>query len=123
MKTMTRVVAVALVAVMMCMMLASCGATINGTYSAETDLVLAKVKYTYEFKGKNVTVTTETTILGTTILNTQKGTYEIEDEKITFTWTDEGEKKDDATIVESGPFDFEKGDDFILIGKIKLNKE
>ena len=52
-----------------------------------------------------------------------KGTYEIEDEKITFTWTDEGEKKDDATIVEAGPFDFEKGDDFILIDKIKLNKQ
>ena len=123
MKTMTRVVAVALVAVIMTMMLASCGNTINGTYSAETDLLIAKVKYTYEFKGKNVTVTTETTILKTTIVNTQKGTYEIEDDKITFTWTDEGEKKDDATIVEAGPFDFEKGDDFILIDKIKLNKQ
>lgn len=122
MKTMTRVVAVALVAVFMCMMLASCN-TISGTYSAETDLLLAKVKYTYEFKGKNVTLTTETTILGSTIVNTQKGTYEIEDEKITFTWTDEGEKKDDATIVEAGPFEFSKGDDFILIGKIKLNKQ
>ena len=102
-------------------MLASC-TTINGTYSVETK-VLFDVKYTYEFKGKNVTVTTETKvpIIGT-VVNTQTGTYEIKDDKITFTWG-ESEEKDNATVVESGPFDFEKGSDYIKIGGLTLTKD
>lgn len=121
MKTMIKVMAMALLAVIMCTVLASC-TTINGTYSVETK-VLFDVKYTYEFKGKNVTVTTETKvpIIGT-VVNTQTGTYEIKDDKITFTWG-ESEEKDNATVVESGPFDFEKGSDYIKIGGLTLTKD
>ena len=59
MKTMIKVMAVALLAVMMCTVLASC-TTISGTYSAtyesEGFLGLGAGSYTttYEFKGKNV---------------------------------------------------------------------
>jgi len=124
MKTMTKVVAVALVAVIMCMMLASCGNTISGTYSGKGSGLLSGVSYSYEFKGKNVTVTTKTEIpiLGT-IVNTQTGTYEIKDEKITFTWSEDDETNDKGTVVETGPYDFEKGSDYIKIGGLTLTKD
>lgn len=122
MKTMTRVVAVTLVAVMMCMMLASCS-TISGKYSGTQKVILVDVKYTYEFSGKNVTLTTETpALLGGTITFTQTGTYEIKDDQITFTW-DVSENKDGATVVDKGPYAFEKGSDYIKIGEMTLTKE
>ncbi len=122
MKTMTKVVAVALVAVVMCMMLASC-TTISGKYSGSMKVILVDVKYTYEFKGKNVTLTTETPVplLGN-IVNTQTGTYEIKDDQITFSW-DVSENKDGATVVDKGPYAFEKGSDYIKIGDMTLTKE
>ena len=128
MKTMTRVVAVALVAVIMTMMLASCGNTLSGTYEAETELnliiVKTTVKYTYEFKGKNVTLTTASTTGSTTTTKTQSGTYEINEDKITITWTQDVETGDNGDgTVKSGTYDFAKGDGYIVIGELKLNKK
>ena len=123
MKTVLKVMAVALLAVMMCAVLASCGTTLKGTYSAETKVLLLDVKYSYEFEGKNVTVKTETEVpLIGTVVNSQTGTYEIKDDKITFTWG-ETEAKDNATVVENGPFDFEKGKDYIKIGGLTLTQD
>lgn len=128
MKTMTRVVAVALVAVIMTMMLASCGNTLSGTYEAETELnliiVKTTVKYTYEFKGKNVTLTTASTTGSTTTTKTQSGTYEINEDKITITWTQDVETGENGDgTVKSGTYDFAKGDGYIVIGELKLNKK
>ena len=122
MKTMLKIVAVTLLAVMMCTMLASC-TTISGKYSGSMKVLLVYVKYTYEFKGNNVTLTTTTPVpfIGD-IVNTQTGTYEIKDDQITFTW-DTSENKDGATVVESGPFKFEKGSDYIKIGEMTLTQE
>ena len=122
MKTMIKVIAVALLAVMMCTVLASCANTLNGKYTGTMKVVLVDVKYTYEFKGNNVTVTTETPVFGTTIVYSQTGTYEIKDDQITFTWS-EDEEKDGATVVETGPYKFEKGSDYIKIGDVTLTKE
>lgn len=122
MKTMLKIMAVALVAVMMCTVLASCANTLNGKYTGTMKVVLVDVKYTYEFKGNNVTVTTETPVFGTTIVYSQTGTYEIKDDQITFTWS-EGEEKDGATVVETGPYKFEKGSDYIKIGDMTLTKD
>ena len=123
MKTVIKVMAVALLAVMMCAVLASCGTTLKGSYSAETKVLLLDVKYSYEFDGKNVTVKTETEVpLIGTVVNSQTGTYEIKDDKITFTWGD-AEAKENATVVENGTFDFEKGKDYIKIGGLTLTKD
>ena len=123
MKTMIKFMAISLLAVMMCVMLASCGTTLNGSYSAETKVLLVDVKYSYEFEGKNVTVKTETEVpfIGT-VVNSQTGTYEIKDDKITFTWGDAA-AEENATVVENGPFDFEKGKDYIKIGGLTLTKD
>lgn len=126
MKTMTRVVAVALVAVMMCMMLASCGNTLNGKYSAET--LNGTVSYDYEFSGKNVTLKITTPSLvgallgsGSENIRLQEGTYEIKDDMITFTW--ESNSGEGAVEVGAGPYSYASGDGFIMIDGIKLDKQ
>ncbi len=130
MKTMTRVVAVALVAVVMCMMLASCGTTLNGKYSAtyESDgfFGFGKGSYTttYEFKGKNVVMIVEATVGGKTTQTTTNGTYVIEEDHIIFTWDKNVETNENGdSVVSTNKYEFSKGDDFILIGDQKYTKE
>ena len=130
MKTMTRVMAVALVAVVMCMVLASCGNTISGTYSAtyesEGFLGFGKGSYTttYEFKGKDVVMTVEATVGGKTTTTTTNGTYTIEDDQIIFTWDRNVETNENGdSVVSTNKYEFSKGDNFIYIGDQKYDKK
>ena len=130
MKTMTRVVAVALVAVVMCVMLVSCGNTISGTYSAtyESDgfFGFGKGSYTttYEFKGKDVVMTVEATVGGKTTTTTTNGTYTIEEDQIIFTWDKDVETNANGdTVTSTNKYEFSKGDDFIYIGDQKYTKQ
>ena len=128
MKTMTRVVAVAIVAVIMCMMLASC-ATINGTYSATYEsegfwgLGAGSYTTTYEFKGKNVTRTDDVTVGSKTTTSAVTGTYEIQDDKIVITWDKDVETGDGQSSTTKSTFDFAKGDGFILIDGRQYDKQ
>ena len=127
MKTMIKVMAVALLAVMMCTVLASC-TTISGTYSAtyesEGFLGLGAGSYTttYEFKGKNVTRTDDVTIGSKTTTNTLTGTYEIQDDKIVITWDKDVETGDGQSSTTKSTYDFAKGDGFVLIDGRQYNK-
>lgn len=127
MKTMIKVMAVALLAVMMCTVLASCS-TISGTYSAtyesEGFLGLGAGSYTttYEFKGKNVTRTDDVTVGSKTTTNTLTGTYEIQDDKIVITWDKDVETGDGQTSTTKSTYDFAKGDGFVLIDGRQYNK-
>ena len=127
MKTMTRVVAVALVAVMMCMMLASCS-TISGKYQASYEsegfLGFGAGSYvtTYEFKGKNVTRTDDITVGSKTDSNIVTGTYVIEDDKIVITWDKDVETGDGQSSTTKSTFTFAKGDGFILIDGRQYDK-
>ena len=78
-KKITRVVALALVIAMACLMLASCAKTLSGTYSAEGDLFgLAGAKTSYTFSGSKVTITVTTSnILTGSKTEEFAGTYEI----------------------------------------------
>ena len=128
MKTMTRVVAVALVAVIMCMMLASCN-TISGTYSATYEsegffgLGAGSYTTTYEFKGKNITRTDDVTVGSKTNTSTVTGTYEIQDDKIVITWDKDVETGDGQSSTTKSTFDFAKGDGFILIDGRQYDKQ
>lgn len=128
MKTMIKVMAVALLAVMMCTVLASC-TTISGTYSAtyesEGFLGLGAGSYTttYEFKGKNVTRTDDVTIGSKTTTSTVTGTYEIQDDKIVITWDKDVETGDGQASTTKSTFDFAKGDGFILIEGRQYDKQ
>ena len=120
-KTMTRIIAVALVAVMLCLGLASCGKKLSGTYSA--DLFGTGTKMTFD--GKNVKIAITATLLGE--VASVDATYKIKDDKISFDFADEEEVSNDLAkkVLESieEPVDFEEGDDYIKIGGVKYTKK
>ena len=92
MKKSIRILAVALVAIMLCISLVSCGKKLNGTYEAVVaseglggilgDALNSGVEYTF----KGIKVTIEVTVLGK--VETFEGKYSIKDDKITFTFED-----------------------------------
>ncbi len=112
MKKSVRIVAVVMALLMVTLVFASCGKTLKGTYSAEAFGTGAS----YEFSGKNVTVTYKA--LGN-VLYEIEGTYKIEDDKITFTFENDDENAKDY----SGTFDFEEGENYIKIGIVKYTKQ
>lgn len=117
-KTFVRVLALALVVVMMVCTLASCAKKLSGTYEAEIDAVVLKYTASYTFSGSKVSVEKKTTVLGTVETKTLDGTYKIAENsdgtmEITLTF----ETEDDQ--VKSGTFTFEEGEDYIKIGVVK----
>ncbi|MBQ9085561.1 MAG: hypothetical protein IJY47_00065 [Clostridia bacterium] len=112
MKKSVRILAVLMVALMLCLTLASCGKKLSGKYSAEA----LGSGATYEFKGSKVTITVK--VLGAEV-GSAEGTYEIKDDKITFTF----ESEDDDVKKYDGTFDFEEKEDSIKIGVLEYEKK
>ena len=122
MKMTIRIIALAMVSLILCLALASCGKTLSGTYEAVAtsegilgaiaDAVNTGVKYT--FSGSKVTI--ETTLLGS--VKTFEGKYSIDDDKITFTFEDEDAEEYSGTQTFE---ELENGD--IKIGIITYEKE
>ena len=112
MTKLTKVLALVLVAAMLCIALASCGKTLSGTYSAE----IIGTGASYTFKGSKVTIKAK--VLG--FEKTFDGKYEIYEEdgaeKIKFTFEDDDAKE------YAGSFSFSEGEDYIKIGGIKYTK-
>ena len=123
MKKSIRIMAVVMALLMVTLVFASCGKTIKGTYSAEVDVVALKYTATYEFSGKNVTVTKVVNpLIGDAKTYTIEGTYEIiENDDDTMDIKFEFKTEDDH--IKSGTFDFEQGEDYIKIGIVKYNKK
>lgn len=99
MKKTIRIVAIAMVAVMLCLCLASCGKTLSGEYYVG-DKNLTKSYTTYTFSGSKVTV--EVYALGQKVGNDSfEGTYSINDGEITFTYKNAaGEEKSSTQTFE-----------------------
>lgn len=112
MKTSVRIIALVMAVLTVTLVLAACGATLSGTYSAE---VVGTGK-TYTFKGNKVTVTYKA--VGVEVYS-YDGTYKIKDDKITIT-IDSDDK--DAKALK-GTFDFEKTEDGIKIGIVEYKKQ
>ena len=93
MKRSVKLLAFALVAVILCMSLTACGKRLSGTYESVAasegiggiigDALNTSVEYT--FKGNKVTI--EVTLFGE--VETYEGEYSIKDDKITFEFEDE----------------------------------
>lgn len=123
MKKSIRILAVVMALLMVTFVFASCGKTIKGTYSAEVDVVVLKYTATYEFSGKNVTVTKVVNpLIGESKTYTIEGTYEII-ENDDGTMDIKFEFKTEDEHIKSGTFDFEQGEDYIKIGIVKYNKK
>lgn len=92
MKKTLRIIALAMVAVMLCLCLASCGKSLSGEYYFG-DKTVTKTYTTYTFKGNKVTV--EAYLLGNKVTDDSfEGKYAIKDGEITFTYEDsKGEEK------------------------------
>lgn len=109
MKTAVKITAVALVAIMLVCAFASCAKTLSGSYSSTAGIgSLAGLKVTYKFEGSKVTITTTSTLVGTTDSKSYTGKYELvtaEDgtESIKITMDNEEGKS------YSGKFTFKQG--------------
>ncbi len=112
MKRSIKILALALVAVMLCVSFAACGKKLSGTYSAE----IAGTGAEYKFSGSKVTITPK--LLGASG-DSIEGKYSIKDGKITF----EFDSDDDDAKEYSGTFDFEETDDGIKIGIVEYKKK
>ncbi len=122
MKKSMRILAVAMVAVMLCLCLASCGSTIKGKYESKLG-ALGLIRKTMEFDGKNVTVKY---VVSDLEIATVSGTYTIDGDKITFDFVDESgvDHKDAREFLETltGELSFEKGKDYVKIGGVEYTK-
>ena len=103
MKRFTKILAIALVLSMTCLLLASCG--FSGTYASSSTEIT--------FKGNKITIETSSM--------KAEGTYEIDGDKLTI-------KIDNSTNslftnMWEGEHNFEKGDDYIKIGIFTYNKK
>ncbi len=111
MKNIIKVVAVAVAALMLCLSLVSCGTKLNGEYECDMGVL---GEYTLEFKGSDVTLSVKN-ILGK--ITDYEGTYEINDDKITFTFED-----DEAPLEGSFEFDEDEDSGDIEIGELNFKK-
>ena len=117
MKKSIRILAVVLVAVMLCMTLASCGKKLSGTYELDLSVAGTGVVNIYEFSGKKVNITIEVKFAGAVTETVSfEGTYSIEDDKITIDIEDDGEYD------LSGTFDFAETEDGIKIALVEYKK-
>ncbi len=120
MKTTARIVAVTMALLMVALMCTACGNILMGEYEAEeVDLIVAKYTITYKFSGNKVTATTKSvgSFSGNVTTKTYEGTYEIDDDVITFNW------EEDDDVMKSESKSFEKTDDGIIIGKTEYKKK
>ncbi len=120
MKKSLRIVAALLVALTLCLCLASCGNTLKGTYTAD----FAGTGTKLVFDGKDVTISY---IVAGKELASIDATYEIKDDEITFKFVEaDGEEKsmlEELAEELEKPVSFEKGDDYIKIADVKYEKE
>ena len=113
MKKLAKVLALAIVVAMACLVLASCG--LSGTYKNGGVFGVGATELT--FKGNKITIET----LGLEA----EGTYKISGDEITIEIVDENEDEaswNDLLKAWNGTFSFEKGDDSIEINGVKYTK-
>ena len=114
MTKLTKVLALVLVAAMLCIALASCG--LSGTYKNSGIFGLGATEL--KFSGSKVTIT-----MGDVEAT---GKYEIDGDKITITLdnaNDGAASWEDILNAFNGTKSFEKGDDYIKIGGTKYTKD
>ena len=123
MTKMKRLTALALTALLLVAVLASCSAIgiLNGTYTNISGEITEGTGTVYEFKLNKVTVTTYA--FGN-VINQYSGTYSIKDGEITIT-SDElfiGSIHDQSTNQYFRTSSFAEGDGYITIGSVSYNK-
>ena len=112
MKKTIRFIAIAMIAVMLCVSLASCGKTLSGEYRTEE---LMGTYTSYIFKGNKITKNSY--VLGNKVSDASyEGTYKIDGSEITITYGDKDNSKTETLTFE------ELDDGSIKIGVITYKK-
>ena len=125
MKKAVRWMALALVAVMLCVMMVGCGITLSGTYSAELDAIIAGGKTSYTFSGRKVVLTMTNELFGQVTTTEYTGEYEIDeaaDGTMTISFDFEDDEEKDADFYE-GTFSFEQTETSIKIRGVEYKKQ
>ncbi len=116
MKKSIRIIAVVMVALMLCLSLASCGKKLSGKYSAD----IFGTGTTMTFDGSDVKIAITVTFIGE--VASLDATYEIKDDKISFDIADEEKVTNDLAkkVIKSleEPVSFEEGEDYIKINGV-----
>lgn len=120
-KSFIKVLALALVAVMLVTSLVSCGKRLSGSYESNFELFGQKWTVSYTFSGNDVEAVSKVTVLGNITSTPASGTYEIVENadgtmEITFDFETETDTFKDGTFV------FVEGEDFIQIGTSQYQK-
>ncbi len=120
MKKSIRIIAIAMVALMLCLCLASCGKKLSGKYRLDATVVGSGAVTTYEFSGSKVTLTVEAKALGNVVGDpvVLEGKYSIKDDKITF----EFEGEEENTKEYNTTADFAETEEGIKIGVLEFKK-
>lgn len=123
---MKRVLALALVVVMVLALVSCGGKKISGTYAAGGDLFgIAGGKTTYTFSGNKVTVAVTATVLGNSKTTEYEGTYEITeaaDGSMTISLTFEDSEASEYTV-SNKVFKEDKDAGTITIGLVTYTKQ
>lgn len=118
-KSTLKVLALALVAVVVCITMVACAKTLNATYTYEINVAgVSSAKTTYEFSGKKVTLTVSSETIGVPATSTTlTGTYKIKGDTITFDFDE------DTTGAYSVAVPFEETDNGIKIAGVEYTKQ
>lgn len=116
-KSVLKVVALLMIAIVACTALVSCGKKLSGTY--EANVVVAEVSY--KFSGSKVTLTVDPIIGDDVVI---EGKYEIDEEAGEIKFTFDSEEEEAETY--GGTQDFSEGEEdgkeYIKIGLVKYEK-
>ena len=119
--TMIKLLAVALVALMLVATLVSCGKSLSGAYSSKIELLGQSWDVTYTFKGSKVEAVSKATLLGKVTTEESVGKYEII-ENADGSLEIEIDFEDENSLFRDGTYTLDKGEDYIKIGGVQYNK-
>ena len=118
---MIKLLAVALVALMLVATLVSCGKSLSGAYSSKIELLGQSWDVTYTFKGSKVEAVSKATLLGKVTTEESVGEYEII-ENADGSLEIEIDFEDENSLFRDGTYTLDKGEDYIKIGGVQYNK-
>lgn len=120
-KTVKKVLALAIIAIMLVGSFAGCGKSLSGSYEAEIEIFGQSWNVTYTFSGKKVEAVSKVTLFGNVENKTSTGTYEITENadgslEITFDYEEESD------LFKDGTYTFTEAEEYIKIGDSQYNK-
>ena len=120
-KTLFKLSAFILAAIMMTSMFTSCAMVLSGSYKSDASFLGQGLNVTYTFKGLKFTATNKITIFGVVTSDEVTGTYEIV-KCADGSYEIELDFDEETATFRDGTYTFEDGDGYIKIAGVKYNR-